>query len=74
MEEESLRSATSSQETTQADSPKDSQHQGNNDKEIPVEEEEEPLPPSFHRMLMEETLRNDDCPYVFWESIRIPIL
>jgi len=74
MEEESPRSSTDSHETTQEDSPKDSQqHQGKDNKEIPVKEEEEPLPSSFHCTLTEETLRNDDCPYVFWASICIPI-
>jgi len=49
MEEESPRSSMELHETTQDDSPKDSQqHQGEDNKEIPVEEEEEPLPPLFH--------------------------
>ncbi len=73
-EEESPRSSTSPQETSQVDSPKNSQQQqGDNDKEIPVKEEDEPLPPSFHCTLTEETLCNDDRPYIFWASIRIPI-
>ncbi len=65
---------TSSQENSRADSSKETQtQQEDEDKEIPVKEEEEPLPPSFHHTLMEETLRDDDRPYVFWASIRIPI-
>jgi len=74
MEEESPRSSTTSQDTSQPDSPKESQkQQATDDAEIPVEEEDEPLPPSYHRPMTEETLRDDDRPYVFWASIRIPI-
>ena len=74
MEEESPRSSTSSQEKSQVDSSTETQHpQEDDDKAIEVEEEEEPLPPSYYRTLMEETLRDDDRPYVFWASIRIPI-
>jgi len=36
-------------------------------------EEEEPLPPSFHRTINKEQLYNVDCPYVFWATICIPI-
>jgi len=55
MEEESPRSSTTLHETTQEDSLKDTQqHQGEDDREIPVEEEEEPLPPLFHCMLTEQ--------------------
>jgi len=42
-------------------------------KEVEIEEDEVPLPPSFHRTINEEQLRDDDRPYVFWANIRIPI-
>jgi len=42
-------------------------------KEVEAEEDETPLPPSFHHTINKEQLCNDDCPYVFWANIRIPI-
>jgi len=44
----------------------------NGNQEVEVEEEE-PLPPSFHCTITEETLRDNDGLYVFWANIRIPI-
>jgi len=31
------------------------------------------IPPSFSRTINEETLRDDERPYVFWASLRLPI-
>jgi len=74
MEEESPRSSKELHETTPHGSLQESQQQPDiEDKEIPVKEDEEPLPPSFHHTLTEETLCDDDRPYVFWASIWIPI-
>jgi len=39
-----------------------------------VEEEDTPLPPSFHQTITEESLCNNDTPYVFWVTLHIPIL
>jgi len=74
MEEESLQSSKELQETTLGGSLQESQQQPDmEDKEIPIEEGKEPLPPSFHHTLTKETLCDNDCPYIFWASIQIPI-
>jgi len=31
------------------------------------------IPPSFNRPITEETLRDDDHPYVFWANLRLPV-
>jgi len=36
-------------------------------------EEDFQIPPSFSRPINEETLRDNDHPYVFWASLRMPI-
>jgi len=36
-------------------------------------EEDFVIPPSFNRPINEETLCDDDHPYVFWASLRLPI-
>jgi len=36
-------------------------------------EEDFVIPPSFNRPINEETLRDDEHPYVFWASLRLPI-
>jgi len=41
---------------------------------LELEEEHTPLPPSFHWTIMEESLHNEDTPYVFWATLHIPIL
>jgi len=46
-------------------------HKMNND--INIEEEDKALPPLFHYTLTEENLHNDDCPYIFWAMLQIPI-
>jgi len=74
MEEESPWSSNESQKTTPEGSLQESQQQPElEDNEIPVDEEEEPLPPSFHCELTEETLCDNNHPYVFWASIHFPI-
>jgi len=52
-----------------------SQNQQASDKNkvIDIKEEDEPLPPSFHCTIMEETLHDDDCPFVFWAMLHILI-
>jgi len=73
MEEESPNSSKDTQDSQKEGSTQGSQEASLTNKEIEVEEEDEPLPPSFHRTLTEDTLRDDDRPYVFWVTIRIPI-
>jgi len=36
-------------------------------------EEDFQIPPSFSQMINEETLRDNDHPYIFWASLRMPI-
>jgi len=48
-------------------SPKE--HTTDTNANIDIKEEDTPLPPSFHRTIMEEQLCNDNCPYVFWANI-----
>jgi len=73
MEEASPKTPDSSQEngTNSVQSGQEQSPQANNTG-LEVEEDE-PLPPSFHRTITEEQLRDDDRPYVFWASLRIPI-
>jgi len=74
MEEESPNSSKDTQDSQKEGSTQGSQDQASpTNKEIEVEEEDKPLPPSLHRTLTEEMLWDDDCPYVFWVTIRIPI-
>jgi len=40
---------------------------------IDIEEEDKPLPPSLHCTITEETLCDDDCSFVFWAMLCIPI-
>jgi len=51
------------------------QQDNNGEEEINFKEEESPfqIPPSFSRSITEETLRDNDGPYVFWASLRLPI-
>jgi len=44
------------------------------EEEIDFEENPFQIPPSFNQSINEETLRDDDHPYVFWASLRLPIL
>ncbi len=64
-------SPESEKETTSYHSEQEQSQQDNN--EAIYIEEEEPLPPLFHCTITEEHLCDDDCPYVFWASLRIPI-
>jgi len=74
MEEESPNSSKDTQESQKEGSTQGSQEQASpTDKEIEVKEEDKPLPLSFHHTLMEETLWDDNHPYIFWATIRIPI-
>jgi len=75
MEDESPSSSKESEESMTASTPPTEQQQEScqNEEAIEVEEEDEPLPPSFHHTIMEETLHNNDCLYVFWAMICIPI-
>jgi len=43
------------------------------EEEIVFEDTPFQIPPSFSRMINEETLRDDDRPYVFWALLRLPI-
>jgi len=75
MEEASPKTPEASPESenkTTSDHYEQEQSQQDNNKAINVEEEE-PLPPLFHRTITEEHLCDDDHPYMFWASLRIPI-
>jgi len=68
MEEESPSSSKTSHELTDG-SQQSTTQDTSKDNVIDIEEEDEPLPPSFHRTIMEELLRDDNCHYVFWATI-----
>jgi len=72
MEEESPSSSKTSHESTDG-SQQSTTQENPKDKVLEIKEEDEPLPPSFHQTIMEELLRDDDCHYVFWANIQIPI-
>jgi len=74
MEEASTPSSKESPKSSTEDNSPQSQQkwQQPNNETIEVEEDE-PLPPLYHRTITEEQLRDDDRPYVFWASLWIPI-
>jgi len=72
MEEESSSSLKTSHKSTDG-SQQSTTQENSKDKVIDIEEEDEPLPPSFPQTITEELLRDDDRHYVFWANIRIPI-
>jgi len=75
MEEESPSSSKDSQESTMASTLlAEWQKKTSQNDEVIEFEEDKPLPPSFHHTIMEETLQDDNCPYVIWATICIPIL
>jgi len=72
MEEESPSSSKASHESRDG-SQQSTTQENHQDKVLEIEEEDEPLPPSFQRTITEEILRDGDRPYVFWANIRFPI-
>jgi len=75
MEESSPVSSKAMPETTSTmgSPPKEKVQETNQNNEVKVEEEDKPLPPSFHHTLTKEQLCDDDHPYVFWATIQILI-
>jgi len=57
---------------TTSDQSGQEQSQQDNNKAIDVKEDK-PLPPLYHHTITEEQLQDNDHPYVFWASLRIPI-
>jgi len=43
------------------------------EEEIDFKESQFQIPPSFSRLIMEETLSNNDHPYIFWALLQLPI-
>jgi len=68
MEEESPSSSKASHESRDG-SQQSTTQENHQDKVLEIEEEDEPLPPSFHQTITEEILRDGDRPYVFWANI-----
>jgi len=77
MEENSPTNLENTPETTttlENQSPTSQNEQVSNKQEvIDIKEEDELLPPSYHCTIMEETLQDNDRPFVFWAMLHILI-
>jgi len=72
---DSPHSKTSDSDTskTGAEDENRSQQHVSEEEEIKFNENPFQIPPSFNRPITEETLRDNDHPYIFWASLRLPI-
>jgi len=46
---------------------------GEDEEEIEFKGNPFQIPPLFNQLIREETLLDNDCPYVFWVSLHLPI-